>query len=616
MKKKRVLSMLMTAVLTFTSVIPQPALFVSAGDEVIIEEVSEENPDAEDDSVSGNRSEAVSEIETEEKVLPEGLKGMSEGYVLSERESLIKADMINHDVLVELENAVAGVDYVEDQVYCIADTEEYAQEIADAYGIELVEYIYSVAIYNISGSGRNVYETVELGLDGAYSLPPLTPDYTCQLTAEESEDIFINEMYDISSGQPVNMPGDWESIRELMGKNMDPLLMPNDPNYQWWHDMMDTYTAWDVYGTDCSESGIKAAIIDGRVYDTHEDLSGNVKHIDVAGGGSSTADGHGTQMAGIIGAKAGNSKGGAGIAPGVQMYSLSALDENGAITGAYVTACLKYLENSGVNIACVRFAGDVYDANQKDAIQKAYEKNITILAPAGDGDAGQTQYDHVIYVGAVKQDGSKMTTSDSTKGRADVYAPGAEMASTYSNGSYKAETGTAMAAAAAAGACALYMSINGAVSPDEMEAVLTGRTISGKDLEKGKGIVNVAKMLGTGAAGPKLELYDLGKLLNTVEGGKAGSAAVNSSACISVIPMSASGEVNPERNVQVFYTINGKMPAFKDGVAKDGTYCLVPGEGDPDNSSRFRIDLKTIVDISSEKKTEEHIQGGHGYGIR
>ncbi len=646
MNRKKVLSMMMTAVLTFTSVVPQPALYANAEGDIIIDEVSEEYDEetvsdndsrentngavsgngAEDESVSDSNAESISEDEAasvseneavsenevdeetvsgnaaDEKELPSGIKGMPEGYALSGREAEIKSDMISHDILAALKNAVAGVDYIEDQVYCIADTEEYAQQIADAYGIELVEYAYSVAIYNISESGRDVYETVELGLNEAYGLPPLTPDYIRLLPAEECDDRFINEMYAISSGQPVNMPGDWESIRELMGNNMDPLLMPNDPNYQWWHDMMDTYTAWDVYGTDCSESGIKVAVIDGCVLDSHEDLNGNVKVIDVTGGGSTVADGHGTQMAGIIGAKAGNELGGAGIAPGVQIYSLSSAKENGVIEGAYVTAGLKYLENSGVNIACVRFAGDAYDANQKDAIQKAYEKNITIIAPAGDEDTEPAQYDHVISVGAVKQDGSAMTVSGSAKGKADVYAPGVEMVSTYSNGSYKAGTGTPMAAAAATGACALYMSINGAVSPDEMETVLTGRTINGKSLEKGTGIVNLAKMLGTGAAGPKLELYDLGKLLNTVEGGKSGSATVNSSAYISVIPMSASGEVNSERNVQVFYTINGKKPAFKDGVAKEGTYCLVPDEGDIDNSNRFRINLKNIVDIIAEKR--------------
>ncbi|MBQ9867557.1 MAG: hypothetical protein IJM34_11095, partial [Lachnospiraceae bacterium] len=393
MNKKKVLSMMMTAVLTFTSVVPQPALYANAEGDVIIEDISEEdgedetvsNDEAEEDSlsdntaeeesisenecVSGNDAESISEDEASsvseneavsenevvegtvsgnginEKELPAGIKGMPEGYALSEREAEIKADMINHDVLDELKNAVAGVDYIEDQVYCIAETEEYAQQIAEAYGIELVEYAYSVAIFNIDGSGRDVYETIELSMDDAYSLPPLTPNYISLLKSEENDDRFINEMYAIRSGQQVNMPGDWDSVRELLGDGLDPLLKPNDPNYQWWHDMMDTYAAWGVYGTDCSESGIKVAVIDGRVYDSHEDLSGNVKVTDVAGGGSSAINGHGTQIAGIIGAKAGNALGGAGIAPGVQIYSLSCAKEEGTIEGAYVTACLKYLEN-------------------------------------------------------------------------------------------------------------------------------------------------------------------------------------------------------------------------------------------------------------------------------
>ena len=181
MNKKKVLSMMMTAVLTFTSVAPQLALSANAEGDMIIEEVNEEDTVSDNDSeeapeegvskneafndtvseneadsisenepgiVSGN--EAVSENETDERALPGGIKGMPEGYMLSERESEIKADMISHGVLATLKDAVAGVDYIEDRVYCIADTEEYAQQIADAYGIELVEYAYTVAIYTNS----------------------------------------------------------------------------------------------------------------------------------------------------------------------------------------------------------------------------------------------------------------------------------------------------------------------------------------------------------------------------------------------------------------------------------------------------------------------------------
>lgn len=613
MNRKKVLSMMMTAVLTFTSVVPQPALYANAEGDIIIDEVSEEYDEetvsdndsrentngavscngAEDESVSDNNAESISEDEAVsdnavyENKLPTGIKGMPEGYALSEREAEIKADMINHDVLIELKNAVAGVDYVEDQVYCVAETEEYAQQIADAYGIELVEYAYSVAIFNIDGSGRDVYETIELSMNETYSLPPLTPNYICQLKAEENDDRFINEMYAIRSGQPVNMPGDWDSVRELLGDGLDPLLKPNDPNYQWWHDMMDTYAAWGVYGTDCSESGIKVAVIDGRVYDSHEDLSGNVKVSDVAGGGSSAINGHGTQIAGIIGAKAGNALGGAGIAPGVQIYSLSCAKEEGTIEGAYVTACLKYLENSDINIACMGFAGSVYDANQKDAIQNAYEKGITVLAPVGEDNSKQDQYDHVISVGAVKQDGSKMIISGSAKDQADVYAPGVEMMSTYSDGSYKAENGTSMACAAAAGACALYMSVNGSVGPDEMEEVLTQNTIKGKSLEKGVGIVNISEMLGNGTAGPKLEIYDNGELVKTVDGGKSAVVTVNSSAYIRVKPILETGEINNDQGLQVFFTVNGKAPSFKNGIADTGTFCLTEDEADLEDGDRL-----------------------------
>ena len=54
MKRRKVLAMLMTAVMTFTSLAPESALMVQAEDGIVIEEVSEEETDA---SASENASE-------------------------------------------------------------------------------------------------------------------------------------------------------------------------------------------------------------------------------------------------------------------------------------------------------------------------------------------------------------------------------------------------------------------------------------------------------------------------------------------------------------------------------------------------------------------------------
>ena len=67
MKRRKVLAMLMTAVMTFTSVAPETAMVALAGDDAEVDVAAEE--------------------------LPFDLKGMPAGYVLDEKQIEMKADL-------------------------------------------------------------------------------------------------------------------------------------------------------------------------------------------------------------------------------------------------------------------------------------------------------------------------------------------------------------------------------------------------------------------------------------------------------------------------------------------------------------------------------------------
>ena len=615
MNRKKVLSMMMTAVLTFTSVVPQPALYANAEGDVIIEEVSEEDPgdetvsndeaeavsenategvsdnDAEGESVSENNTETVSDNEAvsenevdeeivsgngiNEKELPTGIKGMPEGYALSEREAGIKADMINHDVLIELKNAVAGVDYIEDQVYCIAETEEYAQQIADAYGIELVEYNYEVAIFSTKDFVMDVPELVEISADPDYELPPLSPDYIRGERVEEpvgqsTELAGINA--ESASVLGINKPG-WEDTVNVFS-DPDEYLYPDSPDYQWWHDVMDTYAGWGAYnGIETNDdgiieqvvfsgNGISVAVIDSGVDKDNTELNGHVT-IETAGGGAAVEGTHGTQMAEIIGADANNGTGGAGVAPGVKIIGYRNTDAAGKVSSAYTTAALRNAADNGCTIACVGGGSGFYDALEEAAVKYAHEKQVTIFAPSGDEGANNVnypaQYDHVISVGAVQSDSKRAPFSTYGKGIVDVYAPGVDMSTL----SYHKAKETSMACAAAAGACVLYMSVAGKTDPDTMEKILTERTVKCASSDAGAGIVNVVKMLEGDTTAPVLEIYGAPGNMIRVDSGKTVKATVDSSDYIKVIPMLESGKENTKQHTQVFFTVNGKKPSFK-----------------------------------------------------
>lgn len=74
--------------------------------------------------------------------------------------------------------------------------------------------------------------------------------------------------------------------------------------------------------------GIKIAIVDSRIDVTHPDLAGQiVANENFVSGGPAAPEAHGTHVAGIIGAKAGNGIGIAGVAPGARLMALRACRE-------------------------------------------------------------------------------------------------------------------------------------------------------------------------------------------------------------------------------------------------------------------------------------------------
>ncbi len=637
MKKKKLISILMTAVLTFTSVAPQSALYANAEGDVIIEDISEEdgedetvsNDEAEEDTlsdntaeeenisenecVSGNDAESISEDEAasvseneavsenevdeetvsdnaaDEKELPAGIKGMPEGYALSEKEAEIKADMINHDVLVELKNAVAGVDYVEDQVYCVAETEEYAQQIAEAYGIELVEYNYQVAIFSTKDSVMEVLELVEISADPDLELPPLSPNY---LAYENKQDpVEYAQINSIDYNAKKNETLGWEEVIQKYIPNRDPYLYPDNASYQWWHDMMDTYPAWGAYrGVDFSDSGISVAIIGSGIDVTHEELKGHINVVNISSG----TDRQGTQVADIIGATANNGKDGAGVAPGVQLIGY-----NTDMSSTGMVQALNDAVANGRRIVCISDRRGGYNPTEFSAINAAYEAGVTMLAPAGDESANNinypAQYDHVIAVGAVQQDGKRASFSTYGKGIVDVYAPGVEM----SDLSIAKVQGSSMACAAAAGACALYMSIMGPVDPDRMSTVLTNNTVKCSSNDAGAGVVNVARMLEAETTAPIIRLYkNDGTLIKEIDSGKSGDVTTDTDAYLQIIPITTGKEEKKENNNQIFFSLTGRAPAFdKYGYAEGGTFLTTDG----------KVDIMDIYYQMVDKEDETHV---------
>lgn len=472
-----------------------------------------------DEAVSVEES-MDNDISDQDQTTPD--QGVVYDFELKDYQVQIKEDVRSHNITDTVSSMEEGIDYVRDRVYCLVEDEDQAMLAAMAYGGTLDSYELGVAVIDLSDSGLTVSDAVELGARADNNLPAVEPDYIVTLDDPESDDGI--EVIDDLGADPAGAA--WEKafygnniIEGGLGLN-DPALNPLSDNYQWMHDMVHTYDAWTVTR---GSSDITVAVIDSGVYQGHEEFKGRLSTYDVTGDGGK--NGHGTHVAGIVAAAAGNGKGGAGIAPGVRLLCVNVFggkDEKGeAVTTEHYSSSnlikgIEYvIQGKKAQIINMSLGGDTYAAAEKAVIEKAYESGITVVISAGNSSSNSLHYpasfdmdkkgqNHIIVVGSVNQS-SERSDFSSFGNQIDISAPGSDIYSTYneSSSSYTILDGTSMATPIVSGACALYMSANGVKSPDEMAALLKKSVSKCGSPQMGAGIIDLAKLMGVTAGSAK-----------------------------------------------------------------------------------------------------------------
>ena len=171
-------------------------------------------------------------------------------------------------------------------------------------------------------------------------------------------------------------------------------------------------------GCDCDHVDLKDRII-GK-YNFTSDDGGNPENI-----------GHGTHVAGIIGASQ-NGKGVVGVAPLCSLLILKALNKNGQGTEEDVAKAINYAVSKKVNIISMSLGRTEETPLIYQAIKKAVSNNILVVCAAGnEGDSnGDTEelsypavYSECISVGAVDYSKNIARFTNSNKS-VDLVAPG------------------------------------------------------------------------------------------------------------------------------------------------------------------------------------------------
>lgn len=515
--------------------------------------VTEESvPEPTGETIAETTGETVPETtaETEPEALPYDLPGLPEDYVLSDEELADKADMISHQVAQQTASLTEGTQYESGILLVWADTEETAQAYAQAFSAELVCRQDGLATLRLNGI--SVVEALTAAQESD-RLPAAYPNHIALLPPDEVEETEDSGLALFSEDIP--QPQTWRSWLDNT-ENPDPYLTdPTSYRYQYMHDTVDSYAAWGV----TTGKGVTVAVIDTGVKANHEDLP-NLRRVEVTNGNESLGlddtAGHGTHVAGIIGAAMGNGKGGAGIAPGATILSLRVVNAAGYIYDSALIAALRTAVKNGAQIVNISIGGTAYNAVFQKVINEAAEAGVTVVAAMGNDGTNclnyPAGYDNVI--GVVSVDRTNNRASGSSYGTwADVAAPGAAVWSTTYYGSYSSKSGTSMASPVVAGVAALYKSAHPDATPAQITARLKATaTKGGSDL--GAGIVNAAAALSEKPGIPTAEIRsgETGEVLSRSDGGTL-SAPWDGQLCLT-----GTGRF-------LLYTLDGKTPGIREG---------------------------------------------------
>ena len=260
---------------------------------------------------------------------------------------------------------------------------------------------------------------------------------------------------------------------------------------------IDAPEAWDIQ---TGSSSVVVGVIDTGVQYTHPDLAPNMwvnpgetpgngidddgnGYIDdvhgincITGSGNPMDDhGHGTHVAGTIGAVGDNGAGLTGVNWNVEIMALKFLNSSGSGSVADAIECLNYavmMKNLyGVNVRVTNNSwtcggAPCFSQSLSNAITAARAADQLFVAAAGndnnDNDsnpyypASYTQ-DNVIAVAASTKSDGRASFSNYGASSVDLAAPGVSIVSTYPTSGYAYTSGTSMASPHVAGVAALLM---------------------------------------------------------------------------------------------------------------------------------------------------------------
>ncbi len=241
-------------------------------------------------------------------------------------------------------------------------------------------------------------------------------------------------------------------------------------------------------------------IVDTGINTSAPDLAGNLwvnpetggygANFTVGADNERVADtaGHGTEVAGVLGAATNNSVGGAGVTWHVRIMALKVFETGGAdaTTTTDLIHAIRFADANGVSISCFSWISAVKSRALEDVMGASPELFVAAAGNLGTSNDGTPYYPaayrlpNLITVAATDQNDRLAPFSDYGPASVDLAAPGTGILvyacddpgnGTVTCGYYHAD-GTSMAVPQVAGVAALVKSVNPSLTAPQVKNIL------------------------------------------------------------------------------------------------------------------------------------------------
>ena len=253
-------------------------------------------------------------------------------------------------------------------------------------------------------------------------------------------------------------------------------FVPNDEEYseQNYIDMIELEDAWDITK---GSKDVVVGIIDTGIYAEHPDLKDKIDRNLSKSFSPEFSNpledkiGHGTNVAGIIGASGNNTIGICGVAMNATLVSLRTDNKYNRLETSAVIEAINYANQVGIDI--LNYSAGNVDSNS--LMYEAIENYNGLFVCAAGNDSknidnnpiypASYRLDNLISVGSVNANGDLASFSNYGQNSVDILAPGTNIMTTSNYGEYYHVKGTSFSSPIVAGIAALMLSNDNDLSP-------------------------------------------------------------------------------------------------------------------------------------------------------